>query len=147
MRWKKIHVGIEYLKLEFPFFFHIWVFLFLSSFLLPSTSKSSFQIWVFFFMPDLVLCSWSGPLFFLFFFFFFFFFLPNMFICSLPLSLYSLFFCSCPIWFVLACFTIEIKSCRLRFTFYKLESIRLEIYVAKSYPDQQVEFEYLKLDI
>jgi len=107
-----------------PFFFSNQLFVFacffffLSSFPLPSSlslpfkakSSSSYPIWSSIFLPL---------------FFFFFFFILDLFLCSL-------FLCSCPIWFVLIRFTIEIESWGLGFTFYKLESLRLEIYVAKN---------------
>ena len=110
--------GIEYLKLEFPILYIPWTdlfFFFLNSFLLPSRfdSSSSCSIWSTVLLP------------FHFFFFFFFFFLPNLVLnsgsnlvlCSSSLSSRSS--------------SIEIESYRLGFTFYKLEFIRLEIYMAK----------------
>ena len=102
---------------------------------LPHFFSSSFHIWVFLSDLSLLLPAWSGPL-------FFFLssssssssFLPSWSVplFFVPLSLCFLFLCSYPIWFVLVCFTIEIESCRLGFTFYKLKSIRLEIYVTKN---------------
>ena len=121
---------IEYLKLMFPIL-HIpridLFFFFLNSFLLPSRfdSSSSCSIWSSVLLP---------------FHFFFFFFLPNLvrssgsdlILCSSSLSSRSS--------------SIEIESYRLGFTFYKLESIRLEIYIAKKPPEQKEKFESLRLE-
>ena len=86
--------------------------------LLPQFFSSSFQIW----------------------FFFFFFFLPNLVLSSgYDLVLYSSSLSS-------RSSSIEIESYRLGFTFYKLESIRLKIYMTKKPPEQQVKLEFLRLE-
>ena len=122
--------GIENLKLKFPIL-HIpridLFFFFLNSFLLPSRFDSS---------PS---CSiWSSVLL-PFHLFFFFFFLPNLVLSSGS----DLILCSSSS--SSRSSSIEIESYRLGFTFYKLESIRLEIYIAKKPPEQQVKLEFLRL--
>ena len=117
------------LKFMFPIL-HIprkhLLFFFLNSFLLPSRSDSfsSCSIWSSVLLPVL-------------------FFLPN-----LVLSFgFDLVFCSSILLLLSSrSSSIEIEPYRLGFTIYKLESIRLEIYMAKKPPEQQVKLEFLRLE-
>ena len=102
LMWKKIHVEIEYLKLEFPILHIPQIDLFLLLLSRSDSSSSSYPIWSSVLLPSDLFWIWFGP----------------PFLCSGS---------------DLICSSIEIESYRLRFTFYKLESIRLEIYVAKNH--------------